>query len=56
MNASGAGDLHVRVQVWTPQKLSKEEAKLVEKLHEVSAKPPEKREKGFWAKMKEALS
>lgn len=56
VNASGAGDLHVRVQVWTPQKLSKEEAKLVEKLHEVSAKPPEKREKGFWAKMKEALS
>jgi len=56
VNASGAGDLHVRVQVWTPQKLSKEEAKLVEKLHEISPKAPEKREKGFWAKMKEALS
>lgn len=55
VNASGAGDLHVRVQVWTPQKLSKEETKLIEKLHEVQAKPPEKREKGFWAKMKEAL-
>jgi molecular chaperone DnaJ len=55
VNASGAGDLHVRVQVWTPQKLSKDEAKLIEKLHEIQAKPPEKREKGFWAKMKEAL-
>lgn len=55
VNASGAGDLHVRVQVWTPQKLSKEETKLIEKLHEIQAKPPEKREKGFWAKMKEAL-
>lgn len=56
VNASGAGDLHVRVQVWTPQKLSRDEAKLVEKLHEITPKPPEKREKGFWAKMKEALS
>ncbi|MBX3132819.1 MAG: molecular chaperone DnaJ [Gemmatimonadaceae bacterium] len=55
VNASGAGDLHVRVQVWTPAKLSKEETKLIEQLHEVQARPPEKREKGFWAKMKEAL-
>jgi molecular chaperone DnaJ len=56
VNASGVGDLHVRVQVWTPQKLSKEEEKLIEQLHEVQAKAPEKREKGFWAKMKEALN
>ena len=55
VNASGVGDLHVRVQVWTPQKLSKEEEKLIEKLHEVQATVPEKREKGFWAKMKDAL-
>jgi molecular chaperone DnaJ len=55
VNASGVGDLHVRVQVWTPQKPSKAEEKLIEQLHEVQAKPPEKREKGFWAKMKEAL-
>jgi len=56
VNASGVGDLHVRVQVWTPQKLSKDEEKLIEQLHEVQAKAPEKREKGFWAKMKEALN
>ncbi len=56
VNATGAGDLHVRVQVWTPQKLSKEESKLMEKLHEITPKPPEKREKGFWANLKEALS
>lgn len=56
VNASGTGDLHVRVQVWTPQKMSREEERLIEQLHEVQAKPPEKREKGFWAKMKEVLS
>ncbi len=55
VNASGTGDLHVRVQVWTPQKLEKEEERLIEQLNEVQVKPPEKREKGFWAKMKEAL-
>jgi molecular chaperone DnaJ len=56
VNASGVGDLHVRVQVWTPQELEKGEERLIEQLHEVMAKPPEKREKGFWAKMKEAIT
>ena len=56
VNASGVGDLHVRVQVWTPQKLDNDEERLIEQLHEVQQKPPEKREKGFWAKMKEALN
>ncbi|MEX2181678.1 MAG: molecular chaperone DnaJ [Gemmatimonadaceae bacterium] len=55
VNASGIGDLHVRVQVWTPQKLGKDEEALLEQLREVQVQPPEKREKGFWAKMKEAL-
>lgn len=55
VNASGAGDLHVRVQVWTPAKVSKEEEKLIERLHELAPKAPARREKGFWAKMKEAL-
>lgn len=56
VNASGVGDLHVRIQVWTPQELSTAEEKLVEQLHEVMEKAPEKREKGFWAKMKEAIT
>jgi molecular chaperone DnaJ len=56
VNASGVGDLHVRVQIWTPQKLEKPEELLIEQLHEVQQQPPEKREKGFWAKMKEALN
>ncbi len=56
VNASGTGDLHVRVQVWTPQKLDKQEERIIEQLHEVQQRPPEKREKGFWAKMKDALN
>ncbi len=56
VNASGTGDLHVRVQVWTPEKLDKQEERLIEQLHEVQQRPPEKREKGFWAKMKDVLN
>ncbi|MEA3247217.1 MAG: molecular chaperone DnaJ, partial [Gemmatimonadota bacterium] len=55
VNASGAGDLHVRVQVWTPTSLSPEEERAIDALSQVMAPPPEKREKGFWQKMKEAL-
>ena len=56
VNASGTGDLHVRVQVWTPQRLAKEEERLLEQLHQVQARPPEKRAKGFWSTMKDALN
>jgi molecular chaperone DnaJ len=55
VNASGIGDLNVRVQLWTPQQMSPDEEALVKRLAEQGAKPPTSREKGFWAKMKEAL-
>lgn len=55
VNASGTGDLHVRVQVWIPAELSAAEEKAVDALAKVLAPTPEKREKGFWQKMKEAL-
>ena len=55
VNASGVGDLHVRVQLWTPDELSQEEEALVRRLAELQRKPPESRSKGFWSKMKEAL-
>ena len=56
VNASGTGDLHVRVQLWTPERLSDEERKLVERLGELQPGiPADGRGKGFWAKMKEAL-
>jgi len=55
VNSSGTGDLHVRVQLWTPDRLSDEEQRLVERLAEVTSSVPADRDKGFWAKMKEAL-
>jgi molecular chaperone DnaJ len=55
VNASGTGDLHVRVQLWTPERLSDEEEELILKLNEVQRSVPTDRGKGFWAKMKEAL-
>jgi molecular chaperone DnaJ len=55
VNASGTGDLHVRVQLWTPDELTRDEEVLIRKLAEVASKPPQTRAKGFWTKMKEAL-
>src|SRR5512146_162278 len=56
VNANGTGDLHVRVQLWTPDRLSDEERKLLERLGELQPGiPADGRGKGFWAKMKEAL-
>jgi molecular chaperone DnaJ len=56
VNASGVGDLHVRVQLWTPDDLTPEERALLERLMELRrGVPVDSRGKGFWAKMKEAL-
>ncbi|HEX6053361.1 MAG TPA: molecular chaperone DnaJ [Gemmatimonadaceae bacterium] len=54
VNASGVGDLHVRVQLWTPETVSREEEALIRKLAETQ-QAPKSREKGFWTRMKEAL-
>jgi molecular chaperone DnaJ len=56
VNASGTGDLHVRVQVWTPMELTPQEEKAVDQLAKVLQPTPKKREKGFWQKMKEAFT
>jgi molecular chaperone DnaJ len=55
VNAAGTGDLHVRVQLWTPEKLSDEEEQLIARLAEIQKAVPADRGKGLWAKMKEAL-
>jgi molecular chaperone DnaJ len=55
VNANGTGDLHVRVQLWTPERLGDEEEALIRKLQEIQLAVPADRGKGFWAKMKEAL-
>ena len=55
VNASGVGDLHVRVQLWTPQDPSDEETGLLRQLAELQGTAPLRREKSIWSKMKEAL-
>jgi molecular chaperone DnaJ len=56
VNGSGSGDMHVRVQLWTPENVSGGELELTKRLAELSKAPPEQgRGKGFWSKMKEAL-
>ena len=56
VNSGGVGDLHVRLQLWTPDSVSGEEEALLKQLAAFERIPPvESRDKGFWAKMKEAL-
>ena len=51
---SGAGDLNVRVHVWTPTQLSAEQRRILEELAKVEGEPP-KESGGFWSRLKEAL-
>lgn len=55
LDGYGKGDLLVHVNIWTPQKLSKEEKQLLEKLRKSSnfQPNPSKKDKGFFQKMKE---
>ncbi len=55
VNASGSGDLHVRVQLWTPQSLTEDQEQLVKQLAALGGEPPATRSKGIWSRMKEAL-
>lgn len=56
VNSSGIGDLHVRVQLWTPDELTDEHRELVTRLAAVQGAPPrERRARGLWSRMKEAL-
>jgi molecular chaperone DnaJ len=55
VNASGTGDLHVRVQLWTPQDVSPEHEAALRQLQQHESAVPVARHKGFWSRMKEAL-
>src|SRR5687768_14336297 len=55
VNASGVGDLHIRLQLHTPQTLIEEEERLIKRLGEIQVAPLERRAKGFWSKVKESL-
>ncbi len=57
LGESGRGDLHVRVQVWTPTKLTDEQERVLGELARVETAPPleEGAGRGFWHKLREAL-
>lgn len=57
VNGSGVGDLHVRTQLWTPERVTEEERALLTHLAELQGAPPasQSRGRGLWARMKEAL-
>ena len=54
INSSAMGDLHVRLQLWTPDTLSEEETALIRRLGELQS-VPENRPKGLWSKIRESL-
>jgi molecular chaperone DnaJ len=54
VNSSGVGDMHVKLQLWTPERLAPEEEKLIERLSALQTVPPA-RAKGLWSKIKESL-
>ena len=60
LHGSGEGDQLVRVRVWTPRKLNKEQERLFRELLELEDAPPEDvgqpQERGFWSKVREAFS
>jgi molecular chaperone DnaJ len=50
------GDLHVRVGIWTPERMSHEMEKLFKDLSKIEGAPPASRGgRSFWDRMKEAL-
>jgi len=55
LGEGGHGDMHVRVHVWTPNKLTPEQRKVLEKLREIEDAPPEKETGKFWETIRRAL-
>jgi len=60
LSGRGRGDQLVRIHVWTPQRLSREQEELLTRLREVEEAAPASLEeagrKGFWSRVKEAFS
>ncbi len=57
LSRGGRGDLHIRLQVWTPANLTPEQEDLFRKLRESEGEPPADEGLGrrFWSRMKEAF-
>lgn len=55
VNSSGTGDVHVRVQLWTPERLTEKEEQIIRELARVQKSVPVDRGKSFWSRMRDAL-
>jgi molecular chaperone DnaJ len=61
LNGRGRGDLLVRLRVWVPTRLTREQEELLGRLREIEDAAPARLEeagerKGFWTRVKEAFS
>jgi len=60
LNGTVRGDQLVRIIVWTPDELTSEQERAIQRLREVEAPAPDKvrrgSQKGFWSRVKEAFS
>jgi molecular chaperone DnaJ len=60
LQTGGRGDLIIRVHVWTPTELNAAQEALFRQLANVEATPParggEDRDRGFWSRVKEAIT
>jgi molecular chaperone DnaJ len=54
LGQSGAGDLNVRVHIWTPESLTSEQRRMLEEFAKIEGDPP-RQSSGFWSRLKEAL-
>ncbi len=54
LGQSGRGDLHIRINVWTPERLNPEQERLFRELAGHEGDPPGEG-KGFWSRIREAL-
>ncbi len=54
LGQNGAGDLNVRIHVWTPETLNNDQRRLLEEFAKIEGPPP-KQSTGFWSRLKEAL-
>jgi molecular chaperone DnaJ len=56
LGQAGKGDLHVRIAVWTPERLTPEMARVFRELAAIEGDPPAGRVgRSFWDRMREAL-
>jgi len=60
LHGRGRGDQLVRIRVWTPQRLNKDQERILRELRDLEDAPPPEAEaredRGFWSKVKEAFS